>query len=66
MQLTFQLFMGFLMFEQTPGDGEGQGSLACCSPWGCKESDVTEQLNNDFLTSRETFTIPGSMEAGRG
>ena len=29
-------------FEQTPGDGEGYGSLACCSPWGCKESDETE------------------------
>ena len=28
-------------FEQTPGDGDGQGSLACCSPWGCKESDTT-------------------------
>ena len=27
--------------EQTPGDSEGQGSLACCSPWGCKESDMT-------------------------
>ena len=27
--------------EQTPGDGEGQGSLVCCSPWGCKESDMT-------------------------
>ena len=34
-------------FEQTPGDGEGQGSLACCSPWGHKESDTTEQLNNN-------------------
>ena len=33
-------------FEQTPGDGEGQGSLACCSPWSCKESDTTVQLNN--------------------
>ena len=32
--------------EKTPGDGEGQGSLACCSPWGCKESDTTEQLHN--------------------
>ena len=31
--------------EQTPGDGEGQGSLACCSPWGCKESDTTKWLN---------------------
>ena len=28
--------------EQTPGDGEGQGSLACCSPWGAKESGTTE------------------------
>ena len=28
-------------FEQTLGDGEGQGSLACCSPWGCRESDLT-------------------------
>ena len=33
-------------FEQTLGDSEGQGSLACCSPWGCKELDMTEQLNN--------------------
>ena len=32
-------------FEQTPGDGEGQGSLACCSPLGHKESDRTEHLN---------------------
>ena len=34
-------------FEQAPGDGEWQGSLACCGPWGCKESDMswmTEQL----------------------
>ena len=29
-------------FEQDPGNGEGQRSLACCSPWGCKESDMTE------------------------
>ena len=32
-------------FEQTLGDSEGQRSLACCSPWGCKESDTTEWLN---------------------
>ena len=32
-------------FEQTLGDGEGQGGLACCSPWLYKESDTTEQLN---------------------
>ena len=34
-------------FEQTPGDGEGQRGLACCSPWGHKEPDTTEQLNNN-------------------
>ena len=33
-------------FGQTPGDSEGQGSLACCSPWRGKESDTTEWLNN--------------------
>ena len=38
-------------FEQSPGDGEGQGSLACCNPWGCKESDMTEQLSmhNNYI-----------------
>ena len=36
-------------FEQASGDGEGQGSLACCSPWGHKESDTTEQLNNSVV-----------------
>ena len=32
-------------FEQAPEIGEGQGSLMCCGPWGCKESDTTERLN---------------------
>ena len=32
-------------YKQTPGDSEGQRSLVCCSPWGCKESDMTEWLN---------------------
>ena len=32
-------------FEQALGVGDGQGSLACCNPWGCKEWDMTEQLN---------------------
>ena len=35
--------------EQTPGYSEGQGSLVCCSPRGCKESDTTEQLTNNTL-----------------
>ena len=34
-------------FEKTPGDGEGQGSLACCSPCGHRESDMTERLNHN-------------------
>ena len=34
-----------LKSEQAPGGGDGQGSLACCSPWGHKESDTTEWLN---------------------
>jgi len=33
-------------YEQTPEDGKGQGSLACCNPWGLKELDMTEQLNS--------------------
>ena len=38
-------------FEQAPGIGEGQGSLACCSSWGPKESSTTEQLNNNNLVT---------------
>ena len=34
-------------FEQAPGDGERQGSVACCSPWGRKELDMTERLNKN-------------------
>ena len=34
-------------FEQAPRVGEGQGSLACCSPWGQKELDTTQGLNNN-------------------
>ena len=45
-------------FEQMPGDGEGQGGLACCSPWGGKESDTTERLTNNNLLQREA---PGRL-----
>ena len=40
-------------FEQAPGDDEGQGSLACCSPRGCKESDTTERLDNNIEHSMQ-------------
>ena len=42
--------------EQTPGDSLGQGSLVCCSPCGCKES---EGLNNNNLKSRNLLLEPG-------
>ena len=50
-------------FEQAPGDGEGQGRLACYSPWGCKELDTTERLNNNnkwegYLVS--TYYVQGT------
>ena len=47
-------------FEQAPGVGDGQGSLACCSPWGHKESDMTEWLNwtSNIMTTK-LFTSYG-------
>ena len=41
-------------FEQALGDGEGQGSLACCSPWGHEESDTTERLNKAKASSENS------------
>ena len=41
-------------FEQTPDDGEGQSSL-CCSPWGHKESDMTEQLNTTKFSPEKDY-----------
>ena len=37
-------------FEQALGVSDGQRSLVCCSPWNCKELDMTEQLNRTDLT----------------
>ena len=37
--------MDMSLSTQTLGDGEGQGSLGCYSPWGCNESDMTEGVN---------------------
>ena len=46
-------------FEKTPGVGDGQGGLACCSPWGRKESDTTERLNSMLreVSQRKTNTM---------
>ena len=45
-------------FEQTPGNGEGQGSLACCSLGACRESDMTERLkdNNIAIPPQKGFS----------
>ena len=45
-------------FEQALRDGEGQGSLVCCSPWGCKELDSTEPLNNSNKLVALIFMAP--------
>ena len=42
-------------FEQALGDDEGQGSLACCCPWGHKEVDMTEQLNNSYPVQQKSL-----------
>ena len=42
---------------QTSGDSEGQGGLACCSPWGHKELDMTGPLNNNNIVFLLTFHI---------
>ena len=53
-------------FEQTLGDSEGQGSLACYSPWDFKESDTTEQPNNNnnkaFLKSKVQYSMYASQD----
>ena len=43
-------------FEQTPGDSEGQGSSVCYSPWGHKESDMTEWVNNSNNINASKYT----------
>ena len=42
-------------FEQALGVGEGQGRLACCSPWGLKMLDMTEGLNYNIITFKYNF-----------
>ena len=44
-------------FGQAPGVGDGQVSLACCSPWGCKESDMAEQLMNQVMALKGAIQI---------
>ena len=48
-------------FEQAPGVGDGQGSLACCSPWDHKESHTTERLNRTELTITYALEVEASQ-----
>ena len=49
-------------FERTLGVGEGQRSLASCSPWGCKQSNMTEQLNINNIPTMECYLALKRME----
>ena len=42
---------------QTLGDGEGQGNLVCCSPWGRKESDTTERVNSSNNMYKMSYRV---------
>ena len=55
-------------FEQAPRVGDGWGSLACCSPWGHKESDMTEQMNwtevrNSHRLGKNTYSYVSNKQA---
>ena len=50
-------------FEQAPGDGEGQGGLVCCSPWGCKEPDTNWATEQQQQQQQQKVVEPeGSAE----
>ena len=53
-------------FERAPGVGDGQGSLACCSPWGRRESDMTEWLNwtEGCVSHSATLWVTGTWSGG--
>ena len=51
-------------FEQIQGDGEGQGILVCCSPWGRKELDKAEWLNNNHMHYLSCFTLRTVRDSG--
>ena len=51
-------------FEQAPGDSEGHGSLACCSPWDHIEADMAEQLNNNHTFRHGMIPACAMMSVG--
>ena len=53
-------------FEPAPGVGDGQGSLAYCSPWGLKVSDMTERLNNNRICASQVVPVVKNLPANAG
>ena len=53
-------------FEQAPGVGKGQGSLACCGPWGCKESDMAEWLNWKLILASQVMLVVKNPSTNAG
>ena len=51
-------------FEQATIDHEGQGILACCSPWGCEESDTTERLTELLRWQADSLPLSYSLRLG--
>ena len=51
-------------FEQALGVGDGQGGLVCCSPWGCKESDMTERLSKAQWSDQCGCTTSNKYQKG--
>ena len=52
-------------FEEAPGYGEGQGSLMCCSPWGCEELDTAERLNSNKVKVLDGITSSMDMSLSK-
>ena len=52
-------------FEQAAGDGKEQGTLVCCSPWGCKQLDMTKQLNNNHHSYFRLNPFPPPKKKGK-
>ena len=48
-------------FKPTPENSEGQGSLSCCSSWGCEELDTTGKLNNNKVRLKVVLTLYCSL-----
>ena len=56
-----QQYLFVSKFEQASGDSEGQGNLAWCSPWGCKESDMTNDQTATTTKGHQSYWIGGPL-----